>query len=117
MVIHFLYRDEPSISGWQSGLQTVSGKIKPAFDAFRLPLAQVSRTGMRTVLWGQVRPRTGRQPFQLQQLRGGRWSALGGTRWTSGGGYFRTVVQSGKGARFRIWSPRDRASSPALTIA
>ena len=27
MVIHFLYRDEPSISGWQSGLQTVSGKI------------------------------------------------------------------------------------------
>ena len=117
MVIHFLYRDEPSISGWQSGLQTVSGKIKPAFDAFRLPLAQVSRTGMRTVLWGQVRPRTGRQPFRLQQLRGGRWSTLGGTRWTSGGGYFRTVVQSGKGARFRIWSPRDRASSPALTIA
>jgi hypothetical protein len=116
MVIHFLYRDEPSLAGWQSGLQTVSGTHKPAFDAFRLPLAQVSRTGTQTVLWGQVRPRTGRQPFRLQQLRGSRWSTLGGVRWTSGAGIFQAVVHSGKGARFRVWSPRDSAYSPALTV-
>jgi hypothetical protein len=116
MVIHFLYRDEPSLSGWQSGLQTVSGKLKPAFDAFRLPLAQVSRTGTQTVLWGQVRPRSGRQPFRLQQLRGSTWVTIGGVRWTSSGGVFRATVRAGKGALLRIWSPRDGASSPALPI-
>jgi hypothetical protein len=38
MMLWFLLRDEPSLSGWQSGLMTVSGKKKPAFAAFaRLP--------------------------------------------------------------------------------
>jgi hypothetical protein len=116
MVIQFLYRDEPSLGGWQSGFQTVSGALKPSFDAFRLPLAEVSRSGARAILWGQVRPRSGRQPYRLQQLRSGRWVTLGGVRWTSGGGTLGTVVRAGGGARFRIWSPRDHAYSPTLTI-
>ncbi len=38
MMIWFLVRDEPSLSGWQSGLVTVNGRKKPAFSAFqRLP--------------------------------------------------------------------------------
>ena len=35
MMIWFLLRDEPSISGWQSGLETVTGKHKPSFAAFQ----------------------------------------------------------------------------------
>jgi hypothetical protein len=31
----FLLRDERGLSGWQSGLETVSGKKKPAYAAFR----------------------------------------------------------------------------------
>ena len=30
----FLLRDNPSIGGWQSGLETVDGKKKPSYDAF-----------------------------------------------------------------------------------
>jgi hypothetical protein len=30
----FLLRDSPSLGGWQSGLMTVDGKKKPAFDVF-----------------------------------------------------------------------------------
>src|SRR5438067_1187496 len=116
MVIHFLYRDEPSIGGWQSGLQTVSGKLKPAFNAFRLPLAEVSRTGAKTVVWGQVRPRSGSQPYVLQQLKGGRWVSLG-SKQTSGAGFFKRSLTAGKGVQLRVWSPRDRAYSPTLTIA
>jgi hypothetical protein len=38
MMLWFLVRDEPSLSGWQSGLMTVTGRKKPAFSAFqRLP--------------------------------------------------------------------------------
>jgi hypothetical protein len=36
MMLWFLVRDEPSISGWQSGLETIGGKKKPAWNAFRL---------------------------------------------------------------------------------
>jgi hypothetical protein len=38
MMLWFLLQDEPSLAGWQSGLETDKGKKKPAFAAFqRLP--------------------------------------------------------------------------------
>ena len=38
MMTWFLLKDQPDLSGWQSGLMTVSGRRKPAFSAFaRLP--------------------------------------------------------------------------------
>ncbi|MGH3003198.1 MAG: glycosyl hydrolase [Gaiellaceae bacterium] len=35
MMIWFLLRDEPNVSGWQSGLETYGGKHKPSFAAFQ----------------------------------------------------------------------------------
>jgi hypothetical protein len=36
MIMNFLLRDEPRVEkGWQSGLVTAAGKLKPAFAAFR----------------------------------------------------------------------------------
>jgi Glycosyl hydrolase catalytic core len=35
MMLWFLLKDEPVISGWQSGLMTAGGKKKPAFTTFR----------------------------------------------------------------------------------
>ena len=35
LMLWFLVRDEPRLSGWQSGLMTVTGKKKPSFNAFR----------------------------------------------------------------------------------
>ena len=34
MMLWFLVRDEPKIGGWQSGLETVAGKHKPAWNTF-----------------------------------------------------------------------------------
>jgi hypothetical protein len=36
MLLWFLIKDEPNLGGWQSGLETASGKKKPAWNAFRL---------------------------------------------------------------------------------
>jgi hypothetical protein len=116
MLIHYLYRDEPVLGRWQSGLQDVRGARKPAHAAFRLPIAQVSRQGLRTVLWGMVRPRAGAQLFRLQQYRGGKWVFVGATRRTSARGAYTVAVRAGKGVRFRAWSPRDRAYSAALVV-
>ncbi len=112
MLIHYIVRDDRSLAGWQSGLFRLGGSAKPAYRAAMLPLAQASRRGLRTVLWGQVRPRSGRQPYRLQQFRGGRWHWVGGTRRTSARGFFSTAVRAGHGSKLRIWSPRDARLQP-----
>ena len=35
MMLWFLVRDDPSVSGWQSGLETASGTHKPSWNVFR----------------------------------------------------------------------------------
>jgi hypothetical protein len=35
MMLWFLLKDEPTVAGWQSGLETFGGKKKPAFTAFQ----------------------------------------------------------------------------------
>ena len=116
MLIQYLYQDEPNVARWQSGLMTVRGAAKPARRAFQLPLTQVSRTQLRTVLWGQVRPGNGRQRYVLQQFRRGKWHAVGGARLTTPRGYLRRTVRAGKGAKFRLWYPKDRVVSPLLVV-
>ena len=116
MLIHYLYQDEPTAARWQSGLISFGGAAKPSHRAFSLPLAQVSRRGTRTVLWGQVRPHEGRERYILQQFRKGKWRTVGGARITTPRGYLSRTVRASRGAKFRIWYPRERFASPLLTI-
>lgn len=117
MLINFLVRDEPSLGGWQSGLFTAGGTAKLAYDAFGLPLAQMSRTGKRVVLWGQVRPGTGTRPYVLQRSLSGRWVSIGGTGRTDATGTFRRAVVLARGARVRLWAPEAGYASPPLRIS
>jgi hypothetical protein len=107
MLIHFMFRDDPNPAGWQSGFFTANGLAKPAVQAFPLPLAQVSRTGTSTVIWGQVRPHHGTRPFRLQRLVSGRWAWITGTLQTNERGFLRRAVRAGPGAKFRLWSALD----------
>jgi hypothetical protein len=116
MLIHFLVQDEPDLGGWQSGLVDARGRQKPSYRAFSLPLAVASRSGARTVLWGQVRPGSGRRSYRLQQRVGGRWVWLGSARRTSPGGFFQRTVTAGKGTQLRVWSPQARELSPTLVV-
>ena len=116
MLIHFLVRDDTYMAGWQSGLFDAKGRIKPTYRSFQFPLTQSARSGTRTTLWGQVRPRKGSQPYRLRQFRGGRWVWIGGTRRTNARGVFARTVRAGRGARFQIYSPRDRAYSVIWTV-
>ena len=111
MLVNFLYQDDVpdngSSSGWQSGFKTASGVAKPSLRAFMLPLARLSRRGEQTTVWGQVRPRSGAQPYRLQELRLGSWQWLGSDRVTEPDGSFKVTVKAGRDTRLRIWSPRD----------
>ena len=81
-----------------------------------LPLAEIGRRGGRTMLWGQVRPRSGPQPYLLQRRRRGRWVPIGSVGVTGREGFFAREVFAGPGSRFRIWSLLDDTFSPPLTI-
>jgi hypothetical protein len=116
MLIHFLVQDDGRSAGWQSGLRRLNGSAKPAYNAFKLPLAQVSRTGARTVVWGQVRPRSGRQPYRLQQWRSGGWRWVGSKRLTGPRGFFKRTVHAPKGSKLRVWSPRDGVFGPPFAV-
>jgi hypothetical protein len=116
MLIHYLLRDDRQLAGWQSGLFTDTGTAKPAYRAFMLPLAQESRRGLRTIVWGQVRPRSGVQLYRLQQFRNHRWYWVGGTHRTTRRSFFATAVRADHGSKLRLWSPRDRTYSPILVV-
>ena len=116
----YLLRDDPHISrpgstpgsglvGFQSGLELASGRPKPAYNGFRLPLA-VRRSGHGVSLWGLVRPAGGPTTVQVLAYDGhhgrvvlsARTDALG--HWTARSAY----------RRGRRWVVRWRSPSGAL---
>lgn len=73
LLIQYLYRDEPNVSRFQSGLITLSGSRKPAYSAFQLPLAEASHSGSAVTLWGQLRAPGAGSTARLQRKSGSRW--------------------------------------------
>jgi hypothetical protein len=116
LLIHYLVRDEPDPARWQSGLLTVGELAKPSYASFRFPLTERSRSGLRTVLWGQVRP-GGRSSYRVEQFRNGSWHWVGGASATSARGFYQRTVRAGPGARFRVWSVAEQAFSPIVTVS
>jgi hypothetical protein len=86
MLIQYLYRDEPDVARFQSGLVQLNGAHKPSWSAFRLPLAETGRRGSTVTLWGQLRaPQTG-TTARLERKVGARWQTIA-TRRAGIGGY------------------------------
>ena len=113
--IQYLYRDEPGLDRWQSGLETVTGKAKPAFGAVTAPLAQVSRKGLTVVLWGQVRSGSGPRSYVLQRRDRAAWRRVGGTRSTRDDGTLRCIVRASRGAAYRLL-PAGGAAGNTLIV-
>jgi hypothetical protein len=88
LLIHFLYRDEPILSRFQSGIVTLANTLKPSFAAFELPLAQTARRGARVSLWGQFRAPDAGSAGHIERKLLGRWRAVA-TVHRHAGGFFR----------------------------
>ena len=116
MLVQYLYRDEPQLDRWQSGLMTSGGSAKPSRRAFMLPAAQAYRLGLTTAVWGHVRPGKGRQWYVLQQFRQGRWHTVNGAYRTTPNGYFYRYVRAGKGSKLRVMHTPTRTYSPILVV-
>jgi hypothetical protein len=115
MLIQFLYQDEPQTDRFQSGLLTSRGRPKPGLYAFMFPLAATA-DGSVARLWGQIRPRAGRQPYRIQLYTRSRKAWLTPVRSTDRRGTFALSVRVPIGAVIRVWSVKDRRFGAPLTI-
>jgi hypothetical protein len=89
-------------SGFESGLRRSNGRAKPAYDAFRLPLA-IEAYGRSDVLWGRVRPLPSRtQVTILVSPRKGRSFRPLRTLTTNHRGVFGLRAKHHKNQRYRV---------------
>jgi hypothetical protein len=115
MLIQFLYQDEPQTDRFQSGLLNSRGRAKPGLYAFMFPLASTA-DGSVARLWGQIRPRAGRQPYRIQLYSRRRKAWLTRVRSTDRRGIFTLSVRVPIGAVLRVWSVRDRRFGAPVTV-
>ena len=116
MLIHYLYRDEPELARWQSGLVAASGAAKPGRRAFMVAAAQAYRSGSTTAVWGHIRTGEGRRYYVLQQFRDGAWRTVNGAYKTTERGYLYRYVRAAKGAQLRIVHTPSGTISPVLQV-
>lgn len=114
LLIHFLYRDEPTLARFQSGLVTIGNVPRPALAAFELPLAETARSGSTTSLWGQLRaPDVGTLAI-LERKSGTTWKSF--ARITaSARGYFRWRGTLPRGAVIRVHASGLTGAPLAIT--
>ena len=117
MLIQYLYRDEVTLSRFQTGLVYADDRPKPSLQGFKLPFAQMGRHELQAVVWGQIRGgRPGRKPYRLEVLHKNVWQAVGHDRLTNDGGFFIRTIRLKRGALLRIWSSRQERFSLQLRI-
>ena len=117
MLIQYLYRDEVALSRFQSGLVFANNKPKPSLRGFKLPFAEMRRSGLRTTVWGQIRGgRPGPKPYRLEVLHRNAWKPIGGYRLTDHAGFFVRTTRLKRGALLRIWSPRQHRFSLQVRV-
>jgi hypothetical protein len=114
MFSQYLLSDDPPRSsgyrygGFESGLISASGKEKPAYAGFRLPLA-VEVYGANDVLWGLVRPLRAvtKVTIQVRARGAAKWKTLRTLSTTAAGVYaVKTAHRSGQHYRVQWTSPQ-----------
>ncbi len=107
----YLLHDDPSRpgpsalkwAGFQTGLKTSGGTVKPSYEAYRLPIVVKKRgtkQGRGVLIWGRVRPGSGKRFAQLQRKQGGSFVNDGSPISTNSSGYFTAKRSSRASYRF-----------------
>ncbi len=108
----YLLRDDDPIAGvsedaryggFETGLESNTGRTKTAFDAFRLPLVVTKRSSSKVTLWGFIRPAAAVTSLSIEYREGskGSWAKLLDAQ-TDQRGYFSVSAAYRKSRQFRI---------------
>lgn len=100
--------DAPDHREFNTGLRLVSGRKKPAWDAYRMPLVVTKLSGDLVEVWGHVRPARGRVRLSVTTVGSSRTTVA--RPRTNSAGYFRILLRRRDAARLRYrleWSSPD----------
>ena len=104
--------DAPKEREFNTGLRLRSGRKKPAWGAFRMPLAVTRLSANLVEVWGAARPARGRVAVDVSASSGGGFSRVARPR-TNRAGYFRIRVRRGGAAALSF---RTQWRSPAREL-
>jgi hypothetical protein len=105
----YLMFDDKPVYAFQTGLRFRSGKAKPAYGAYKLPIVVHSRGRRGVYIWGRVRPGKGTRFVQL--YKGGK--RAGPRIHTNSRGYFGVKRRARGSYRFKAY---ERNSSKLKLI-
>ena len=103
--------DDPVTDGgslFDSGLRTSSGKVKPGYNAYRLPLWMPKQTvtrGTSAEVWGGARPavyNSSASTVEIQERSSGTWNTLATKTVRKSNGYFDTHLRFTSGGSVRL---------------
>lgn len=105
----YLLSDDPARSGnlfqrwegFQSGIEFASGKLKPSYHAFPVPLV-VTRSGGSVSLWGKIRAAAGVTRLTVEVSDRGKAFKRLLSATTNGFGYWRAGSAFRSGRRWRV---------------
>jgi hypothetical protein len=92
--------DDASLAAFQTGLRFKDGKMKPSYNAYRLPI-WVTRSGSGARVWGRVRP-AGGAPQTVAIQNGNKKFRTVKTIRTASSGYFNVRVARQPGSKWRL---------------
>ena len=98
-------------SGFQTALRFNNGKKKPAYNAFKFPLV-VKKRRRDVLIWGRVRPGTGKRSVQLQRKGAGN---SGPRVKTNSKGYFTVKRRQSGRYRFRAYDSNGKLLGTSRT--
>jgi hypothetical protein len=115
-IAQFELFDAPVVTQYNTGLRFKSGRRKPAYDAFRLPLVVTRLSRNRVEVWGCARPSNGRRRVEIYaRRRRGRYRLVARRR-TNPSGYFRVQIRRRDAARlvWRVYRTRVRPAGVSV---
>ena len=116
LLIHYLYRDEPDLGRWQSGLETTDGRGEAGAGGHHAAAGAALSQRLAGAALGAGAPgqrrAAVRHPATVRlELDGGREAAASRTRT----GFFSLTVRASKQAKLRLWYPSGRVGEPAAS--
>ena len=115
VLIKYMVIDDGRADGWQSGLYTKTGAAKLSAKSFPMPLAQVSRRGTRTIVWGQLKAGSGKQSYRLRMQRGGKWMQRAATA-ARAARLLPVALRASRGTAVQAWNPRTRSYGATIVV-
>jgi hypothetical protein len=116
----YLLTDDTDTGGFQTGLLYATGKVKPAFNAFRLVLDAKPVTSKKTSLWGLVRPSTAASTVAVEKRSkaSGAFKSWKKVKTKANGAFTVTDTPSSSTTQYRYrWtSPTGKLTSPYVRV-